>query len=368
MLIDKKVKVKWNSRNKSFYIQKGYPFTKMGDEFEIKIEDITKGSRSIVNIVCDYCLNPFTKPYNMYYRQCYQTITQKDSCKKCLHTKNKESCMTKYGTNVSFQAKEVKQKIKNTNIEKYGYECASQSEEVKQRTKETNLERYGFESHLSNQDVIKKREDTNLQKYGVKNVFQAEEVKQTIKETMISKYGVEKPIQNIEIQQKAMEKRVQTLYQNGTAPASNQQKYLNELLGGNLNYPLSRCSLDIAFPDDMIYIEYNGSGHDIPVRNGKISKIDFELRDLNRFSYNKKQGWKLIKIVSQKDLLPTDEKIIEMVSQAKDFLNLGNSWYEINIDDSIIKSSSFTKSIKFEYLRKIKKLPDILDDDYDGMS
>ena len=34
-----KVKVKWNSNNKKHYESLGYIYTKMGEEFEVKVED-----------------------------------------------------------------------------------------------------------------------------------------------------------------------------------------------------------------------------------------------------------------------------------------------------------------------------------------
>jgi len=53
MLISKTVMMKWNSRNKKLYESKCYTFTKMGDEFEVKIEDLTKGSPVLVDVKCD---------------------------------------------------------------------------------------------------------------------------------------------------------------------------------------------------------------------------------------------------------------------------------------------------------------------------
>ena len=54
-LITKTVKVKWNSSNKKHYIELGYKFTKIKDEFEVKIEHLTKGSNIKVKCICDGC-------------------------------------------------------------------------------------------------------------------------------------------------------------------------------------------------------------------------------------------------------------------------------------------------------------------------
>lgn len=50
MLISKTAIVKWNSKTKQHYVNLGYEFTKMGDSFEVKVEDLTHGSSSEVII------------------------------------------------------------------------------------------------------------------------------------------------------------------------------------------------------------------------------------------------------------------------------------------------------------------------------
>lgn len=55
MLITKTIMMKWNGRTKQYYESKGYLFTKIGDEFEIKVEDLTNGSSIKVEVQCDDC-------------------------------------------------------------------------------------------------------------------------------------------------------------------------------------------------------------------------------------------------------------------------------------------------------------------------
>jgi len=55
MLENKTVMIKWGHRNKNTYENKGYNFTKHGDYFEVKIEDLTDTARGIVDIRCDGC-------------------------------------------------------------------------------------------------------------------------------------------------------------------------------------------------------------------------------------------------------------------------------------------------------------------------
>lgn len=63
MLISETTMQKWNSKNKFYYVQKGYIFTKMGDSFEVKVKDLTEGSKAIVQVKCDFCGNDVNKTY-----------------------------------------------------------------------------------------------------------------------------------------------------------------------------------------------------------------------------------------------------------------------------------------------------------------
>ena len=54
-LITKEVMMRWHSGNKKLYLSKNYNYTKMKDEFLVKIEDLTIGSHAEVDIECDGC-------------------------------------------------------------------------------------------------------------------------------------------------------------------------------------------------------------------------------------------------------------------------------------------------------------------------
>jgi len=85
MLLSKTVMMKWNFRTKKHYENKGYPFTKMGDEFEAIVEDLTNGSNAKVNVKCDYedCKDPYLKPMSWYRYTNYVYKDGKYYCQKC---------------------------------------------------------------------------------------------------------------------------------------------------------------------------------------------------------------------------------------------------------------------------------------------
>lgn len=49
------IQIKWSNSTKTYFVNKGYMFTKNGDLFTIKIEDLPLKSRKKVKFICDYC-------------------------------------------------------------------------------------------------------------------------------------------------------------------------------------------------------------------------------------------------------------------------------------------------------------------------
>ena len=54
-LITKTVIIKWNAQNKQYFESKNYIYTKIGDEFEVKVEDLSISNKVKVNVECDGC-------------------------------------------------------------------------------------------------------------------------------------------------------------------------------------------------------------------------------------------------------------------------------------------------------------------------
>lgn len=54
-----KVKVKWHGHNRKHFESIGYKWTSKGYEFEVEVEELTKGSRAKVRCECDYCKTEF---------------------------------------------------------------------------------------------------------------------------------------------------------------------------------------------------------------------------------------------------------------------------------------------------------------------
>ena len=132
-------------------------------------------------------------------------------------------------------------------------------------------------------------------------------------------------------------KQKRTLYENGTAPCSMQQKHIAEVLSGELNYPVKELSLDIAFPNDKIYIEYDGSGHDLNVKRGDIAREEFDEKEKRRAYALYRSGWLMMRIISHRDKMPSDSMLITMFETAKMLFDDGHHFVVFDIDNSTIK-------------------------------
>jgi hypothetical protein len=111
MLLTETVKVKWNPKIKRHYENKGYIYTKMGDEFEVKFHDLTNGSHCIIEYKCDYCGQIKETVYKLYIRN-HKTVV-KDSCSNCAYKKTTEVMKAKYGVSNAFLFESSKQKSKD---------------------------------------------------------------------------------------------------------------------------------------------------------------------------------------------------------------------------------------------------------------
>lgn len=85
MILDKTAITKWGGKNKKYYISKGYNFTKIGDLFEVKIEDLLPNTEVHVNILCTSCKNVILAFYPSYLRR--KNIEY--ICSACYHNNNK---------------------------------------------------------------------------------------------------------------------------------------------------------------------------------------------------------------------------------------------------------------------------------------
>lgn len=370
ILENQKIKITIWSHNIKYFRDNNYKVN-MGDSIEIDVLNLPKDSTREILVLCDYCLeNIVKKRYKNFIYNKENNI--KDCCSNCKNKKGRETLMREYGVSSPMHLEEVKNKQKNTCLKNHGVENISQSVDTKNRKKSNMLEKYGVEYFFQTEEFKIKSQITNNEKYGVDHHTQSEIYKENYKNSILEKYGVENPAQSEIVQQKYQntcmerygvksffqsdtfkEKSHNSMYQNGTSPSSKQQRHINLLLNGELNFPFKGSILDIAFPKEMLCIEYDGSGHSLGVKLGYSSEEEFMKKEFDRTNKILKNKWKIIRIISRNDLLPSDEKIIELIQFCKNYLKRDHSLIEIDIDDSKIKCSEFEENIN---LGKLKTL------------
>ena len=111
--------------------------------------------------------------------------------------------------------------------------------------------------------------------------------------TCQEKYGVNHPMQVFEIHQKSVQGHINNFgkprndcqFINGI-PISKVQKQISERLDGfQLNFLENGYYYDMFNPNINLVIEYNGKGHNLQVKLGKITQEQFELREQTRIKY-----------------------------------------------------------------------------------
>ena len=168
MLANSNARVKWNPKNKKKYTDAGYIFTKMGDEFEIDVNDLTRGSSAMVTVFCDYCGKEYELMWQTYVAMKKRSVIEKDCCGDCCQKKAAESVGAKYGGFKGMHDASDAKRSK-TNIEKYGTYNVFGNREIIKKIQATNQERYGATYPQGSIEVLEKTKRTNLEKYGVEH-------------------------------------------------------------------------------------------------------------------------------------------------------------------------------------------------------
>lgn len=154
----------------------------------------------------------------------------------------------------------------------------------------------------------RKMMETSLEKYGNICSLRNPEVQAKSTATNMKNLGVQYPFQNPNILQKCRDNYIKN--NNNTVMVSKQQKYLCDLYGGVLNYPISLYFADIVLDD--IVVEYDGRGHDLSVRLHYISADEFNYKEHIREQEIIHHGYKIFRIISKEDKLPPDDVLLNI--------------------------------------------------------
>ena len=395
-ILTKEVEIKVNARTAEYYESLGYkiPMKKANEStrqrwkkdyvydtsktFIVKVDDLLKKSNAKINYLCDYCLENVV---SMTYA--HLTLGTKEvnkmACRKCSPQKVKEVSLLRYGVDNYSKTEEFHIKYKDIMLSKYGVEHNSHLPEYREKFHNTCIARYGeaywqqfteksrntfraktgYNSPLQVPEIKEKSKKTCLDKYGYEYVLQVPEIKEKSKQTWIEHYGVDNPNKSLEHRKQT----VQTLYKNGTTTTSKQQLYIYNLYKFDnkdieLNYPVSYYNVDVCFPKEKLVVEVDFGGHNLSVKLGTYTQEEFNQREIVRNNVIKKEGYKIMRIISTKDFLPSNIILLQMLSEAKQYFSKysNHSWIEFDIDLSLIRNAEDKDGIHYDYgeLRKIK--------------
>lgn len=418
-VLTKEVEVKINSKTVKYYESLGYDipmkkasdshYKRYGKEFMydfgktivVDTNDLTKGSNIEIEVLCDSCMETvMTVPYYRYKKSFDETGSY--VCKHCIPDKRNQTLYNKYGVYNPSQVKEFREKAQRTMLELYGKQYYAQTEEYKEKKTSTMQTKYGVSHNSQLPDYREKYNNTCKERYGefynkqfAKIAFetfrdrtgynypsQSPEVREKIIQSYIEHYGVDHPNKSPEVKQHIAEtnlvrygfispsqspeirnKMVQTLYENGTTPTSKQQLYIFNLYNQNnnvkLNFPISHFNIDICFPEEKIAFEYDGGFHDGVVKMGNMTQEEFDHKELIRDKIIKSEGYKIVRVKSSKDFLPSDSTLLQMLQDTKSYFSQypNHSWIEFSIDFSTVRNAENPQGLPYSFgeLRTIKE-------------
>lgn len=218
------------------------------------------------------------------------------------------------------------------------YLCDFCGDEFERKIRERNYtyEKSPYDSCGKTECARKKREISNILKYGTKSPAESEEIKQKMIETFRKNHGVDNPM----FVESIVKKIAETKVKNGTDKfygglpringvfASFPQINLSKKINGKVNYLLEGKFVDIVLEDEMIAIEYDGSGHTLSIQMGQRTEDEFYMREENFVKQLLTSGWRLIRIINEKDELLNYDEVIEKID---DFILADIDYLEIVI-------------------------------------
>jgi hypothetical protein len=86
-IVNEEIILKWNPTIIKYYTEKGYRYTKTGDSFIVRLEDLNENSNVDVEVRCDYCDKQYTKRYKNIFTSINKSYTHTYACRQCQNKK-----------------------------------------------------------------------------------------------------------------------------------------------------------------------------------------------------------------------------------------------------------------------------------------
>lgn len=343
VILDTMVLIKWNGNNRKIYEPLGYNFTHYGETFDVRIEDLPKGSHVKIKVQCDYCGEIFEVAY---YNLCrYLKDSDIIACKRCKNKKTHHTLYERYGVHAPIQREEFHQKIMDTNQLKYGASNPMQNKEVRAKFELSMMGKYGVIHALQDSEFIEKARQTCIEHFGVDNSLKSSDVQSKVKKTMKERYGVENPMDKEEFIEKAKNTCVQRYGGASSQCSPIIREKSRQTLAANGNIPVSKPEKEMVgkiqeiYGEDNCVPQYGFSGLSFDcLLNIQNCKIDVEYdgifwhdmnpeKDKRRDYFVIKNGYKVLRFRGE-----TKPPSYEQIKEGVDYLvNSQHNHYTINI-------------------------------------
>lgn len=343
-IMDEYVDVKINSRNVKYYCELGY-VCKIGDIIKVLYYHAKASKEIFIHVRCDYCNKEFYITTDAYMSYKKKNNINKICCNNsaCQKQKREESMMEKYGVKDNGKLESTKEKRKKTMLKKYGVDNPMKNKQIQEKAKKTILEKYGVENVMQNDDIKKRYNDSMVEKYGVKWAMQNEEIFDKSNKTLFDKYGATLKKYNgipLLIEHEDIKEKIKNTLKekynvdNPLALAkhyatSNAENYIASLLDVQQSFCIDSYIVDMKINNTNILIEYDGSGHEL--KRKFYSDKYYESYESTRESRILSYGFKIIRLVSHTDKLPSDKDIINIINDGIEYLKT-NTIYKFDLD------------------------------------
>lgn len=214
------------------------------------------------------------------------------------------------------------------------------------------LEYYGISRRdtteiFNDRSFREKLRNKNIQLYGKPSFMHTEEFHKKKIKTFQEKYNVSNPFEHEVFKNKA----ILTKVKNGTLKCSCPQIYLNDLYKGQLNHIIGDYYVDILIKPNII-CEYDGSGHSLSIKLENIETEEFYKKESKREKYIISNGYRIFRIISKRDFLPSDKILYDMLNFIKE---TNHDLIKFNIDTGELIFRENTMLYNYGDIRKIIK-------------
>lgn len=272
MLKNEFVKIKTKGCRKLPYFESlGYNIS--GESININIIHLNKGSRQLINVICDYCGKEVSIFYKEYLRNI--SISNKYACSiTCGSEKAKETNIKNIGVESHMMLPEIQEKAKKTNLEKYGVEFLQQSKAMREKSKQTLIKKYGF-NHISKTEHFQSEfKKTCLENNGTEYPMQSNIIREKSKQTLLKNYGVDNPSKSVKIKNIIKSNNLEKYGVDHTSKLSSVKEKLKQTL-------LENYGVDNIMKNDLFRKKFNITNNENYIKyvdnNNSLFNCDLEL-------------------------------------------------------------------------------------------